>query len=244
MSALLPGSSGGAMAVCALNRGPDVEPGRSPGNQASGGSPRFDTPCWSAATDAQLEVAFLARAWADDAVLDRWAWPTARPIHLTLAAWVIEASMRALPGAAALWSLAELLDWNGAEVAADVCGVPDDELADLYADVMALAARVTAVSAGELAALGPEGFVMRQLGAVPVLALDVGRDAPALDRWRRQVLDGRRSRSPLERAAACELTALELDFAGLDEDAERARENARAVMLDGRAEGAQQRRSA
>lgn len=59
----------------------------------------------------------------------------------------------------------------------------------------------------------------------------LGLVAPALDRWRQQVLEAGQRRTPLERAAAWEATALECDRRGLADQARHAREHARSILL-------------
>ena len=58
----------------------------------------------------------------------------------------------------------------------------------------------------------------------------LGRDYPALDRWRRLVLGEKKDRWPLERAAAWELQALACDVAGDPYLAHRARLAAAKVV--------------
>lgn len=59
---------------------------------------------------------------------------------------------------------------------------------------------------------------------------DLAASAPALERWRREVFAAGKSARPLERAAAWELTALELDRVGDPEAAAQARRYAAAAI--------------
>lgn len=96
------------------------------------------------------------------------------------------------------------------------------EMIDLNAHAAQLAAAtadlnaVRAIGRRNLATVGP-----------------LGRDYPALDRWRRLVLSARTGRTPLERAAAWELQALACDVAGDPYLAHRARLAAAQIVEQG-----------
>lgn len=85
--------------------------------------------------------------------------------------------------------------------------------------------------AAQLAAATAELDAARAIGRRNLAAVGpLGRDYPALDRWRRLVLGEKKGRTPLERAAAWELQALACDVAGDPYLAHRARLAAAHVL--------------
>ncbi len=61
---------------------------------------------------------------------------------------------------------------------------------------------------------------------------DLGGAAPALEKWRREVFAASKSARPLERAAAWELTALELERVGDPNAAAQARRFAATALCE------------